>query len=663
MEGGDSFLSNTRYRGILLHFSCVGDKLDLQLPMHVLVVAPYPDLVETSREVASQDYPEVAVVEGDLEEGVRQARERIAAHEADIIVSRGGTASLLRSRLKVPIYEIHVTGYDLLRAIYPYVSEEKRIAVVGYANVVSGARSLGETLGYDLGYFLISQESDLPAVMQDVAKWGADIVVGDSVSVMTAQRHGIASELVRSGPEAVRRAVDAARSFYEHLQSEIVRNKRLNSILEHNDRGVLYLNSHGKVELANGIAERILHRSKDQLLGCTVDSPMFPSTLAAAIEKEAKDELIDIGERHYVVEVLPLQTEGQTVSTLVFLQSTGKIRDLEVMIRKQLTTRGLVAGYTFEEMVGLSPRFQKTIDQARRYALTDSTILLLGETGTGKEVFAQSIHNASSRSTGPFVAVNCAALPDSLLESELFGYAEGAFTGARKGGKPGLFEMAHRGTIFLDEVNDMSKTVQARFLRVLQEKQVMRVGDDRLHDVDVRVIAACNKNLYAETESGDFRRDLYYRLRVLDIQILPLRQRREDIRPIFQSFVDRFSRQYSYEPPTVPRELLAAIDSYHWPGNVRQLKNFAEKVSILFSIHEYKDDILADLISEIGGPEESEPEEPLSTTGIQGKTLRELESVIVRRVYEENGQNLTRTARDLGLDRATVRKKLGNGSG
>ena len=228
-----------------------------------------------------------------------------------------------------------------------------------------------------------------------------------------------------------------------------------------------------------------------------------------------------MGDKDYIVEVYSLQSDIFHSSTIVFLQSTGAIRNKDVLIRKQMIHRGLTAASTFNSIFTKNTRFKKTIEKAQIYSKTISTILLLGETGAGKEIFAQSIHNASSRRDGPFVGVNCAALPDSLLESELFGYAEGAFTGARKGGKPGLFEIAHEGTIFLDEVNDMSKNVQARLLRVLQEKQVMRVGDNKIFDVDVRIIAASNKDLALEAEAGRFRIDLFYRLKVLDIENCP----------------------------------------------------------------------------------------------------------------------------------------------
>lgn len=220
----------------------------------------------------------------------------------------------------------------------------------------------------------------------------------------------------------------------------------------------------------------------------------------------------------------------------------------------------------------VSAVMDECIRRARLFSRSDKTVLIQGESGTGKELVAQSIHNASSRRNKPFVAVNCAALPESLLESELFGYERGAFTGARQSGKKGLFEQANGGTIFLDEIGDMPLALQSRLLRVLQEKQVMRVGADSIIDIDVRVIAATNQNLMAKMEEGIFRSDLYYRLNVLPCHIASLRDRREDIVPLFLNFIGQKS---------IPNDLAARLKSYDWPGNVRELENTAEYYTMM----------------------------------------------------------------------------------
>ncbi|MCX7781786.1 MAG: sigma 54-interacting transcriptional regulator, partial [Negativicutes bacterium] len=217
---------------------------------------------------------------------------------------------------------------------------------------------------------------------------------------------------------------------------------------------------------------------------------------------------------------------------------------------------------------------------AELYAATDSAILIQGESGTGKELFAQSIHNASKRKNGPFVAVNCAAIPEQLLESELFGYEGGAFTGARKEGKQGLFELAHNGTIFLDEIGEIAKSLQARLLRVLQEKEIMRVGGDKIIPINIRIISATNQDLKLRTEQGAFREDLFYRLNVFNIVLPPLRERKEDIAILARNFLQKFAGNLpDYDQPV--SELMPLLTSYDWPGNIRELSNFMERLAML----------------------------------------------------------------------------------
>ena len=629
--------------------------------MNIIIVAPYPDLVRTAEETLKDSPLPVRILLGDLQDGVRQAVEAVSAGRAQIIISRGGTASLIRQNLSVPVFEIDVSGYDMLRALNPHITHNRKIAVVGYENVISGAKSIAEILQIDLGYFLVTGDRHIETIIREVREWGADVIVGDTISVKTAKAAGLLSELVASGPEAILSAVEAGYNFLGHMNEEMLRNKRLNLFMENADGGVLYLTADGFIEMVNYNAARILMTNRELMLGSRLNYETYPADLVNAVNEQAVNKLIQLNDKSYMIKVTQIQTEGIHAATLVFLESINRIKDLEVQLRQQMVSRGLVANYTFENMIAINDTFIKTIEKARRYSSTNSTILLLGETGSGKEVFAQSIHNASARRNGPFVAVNCAALPDSLLESELFGYAEGAFTGAKKGGKTGLFELAHKGTIFLDEVNEMSNVVQARFLRVLQEKQVMRVGDNRIYDVDVRVIAACNKDLFAETESGSFRKDLFYRLKVLDIKLPALKDRREDIPPLFSFFIEYFNSKYSYNDIKLPKKLEDAVVGYDWPGNVRQLRNFAEKVSVLFSLNQDSEEVADDLLSELQPISDSacvESVQPPESKSFTPQTLKEAEASTVYQCWEHNGGNISETARQLGIDRATVRKYL-----
>jgi formate hydrogenlyase transcriptional activator len=234
----------------------------------------------------------------------------------------------------------------------------------------------------------------------------------------------------------------------------------------------------------------------------------------------------------------------------------------------------------FEQIIGNSSALEAVLEQVERVAPTDSTVIIQGETGTGKELVAHAIHNLSSRCGRPFVRLNCAAIPLDLLESELFGHEKGAFTGAIAQ-KIGRFELADKGTLFLDEIGDIPPALQPKLLRVLQEQEFERLGSTRTHQVDVRLVAATNRDLAEMVNHGQFRSDLYYRLNVFPVQLPPLRERREDIPALVTHFVERFGRRMGREIENIPRETMSALSSYQWPGNIRELQNLIERAVIL----------------------------------------------------------------------------------
>ena len=260
------------------------------------------------------------------------------------------------------------------------------------------------------------------------------------------------------------------------------------------------------------------------------------------------------------------------------IQDARTEEQVKTSFLRRASATGHHATFLFDDVLGGSPQVRQTIETAKRYARTGSAVLIQGETGTGKEVFAQSIHNASARAQGPFVAINCAALPAQILESELFGYVAGAFTGASLKGKAGLFELAHGGTLFLDEIAEIDPPTQGKLLRVLQEKKVMRLGGDRVVPVDVRIIAASNRNLKEMVDAGGFRADLFFRLNVLLLRLHPLRERREDVGALARMFL--LQHRSGRALPLAP-EALEALRGYAWPGNIRELNNVMERLVAL----------------------------------------------------------------------------------
>lgn len=318
---------------------------------------------------------------------------------------------------------------------------------------------------------------------------------------------------------------------------------------------------------------------------------------------------------------------------------------------QQITVPGNATRYTFADIIGLSPRLQNAKRLAELASRTDSTVLLQGETGTGKEMFAQSIHNAGNRKKGPFVAVNCGVLPKTLIESELFGYEEGAFTGAKRGGRPGKFEQANGGTIFLDEIGDMPLDIQASLLRVLEERQVVRVGGQRPVAVDIRIIAATNKNLVEEAARGNFRPDLFYRLNVLSIDIPSLRDREGDIMELANYFVRVISSRLGKVVNNIASGVKFLFQSYDWPGNIRELENVIER-SISFC--EGTTITLEDL------PQYLKQKQPRAGNNysVTDLNLRRLEEQAITEALRKYDNNISKVAQALGIGRNTLYRKM-----
>jgi formate hydrogenlyase transcriptional activator len=301
----------------------------------------------------------------------------------------------------------------------------------------------------------------------------------------------------------------------------------------------------------------------------------------------------------------------------------------------------------FEQVIGNSPALESVLEQVERVAPTDSTVLIQGETGTGKELIAHAIHNLSSRCGKPFIRLNCAAIPLDLLESELFGHEKGAFTGAIAQ-KIGRFELADKGTLFLDEVGDIPPALQPKLLRVLQEQEFERLGSTRTHQVDVRLVAATNRNLMEMANRGDFRSDLYYRLNVFPVMLPPLRDRREDIPALVAHFVDIYGRRMSRQIEHIPPTTMSALTSYQWPGNIRELQNLIERAVILSN-----DGVLPNPLP-AAGPS-SVNSSPAATT------LKDSERVLILRTLESVGWvigGVKGAAAKLGLKRTTLIHKM-----
>jgi transcriptional regulator with PAS, ATPase and Fis domain len=376
------------------------------------------------------------------------------------------------------------------------------------------------------------------------------------------------------------------------------KNIELDAVINQAHEGILLLNKEGRVTLYNQPLAEMLNLTED-LVGASTAA--FAPEIREILEQgqgQGQEWIVETKGRSIVVNRQDIQYFGKPGASYFNFQEVTYIRQLEQNLSRKLRERGLTAHYSFADVLTQAPAMLRCIELARRIAGTDFTVLIMGESGTGKELLAQSIQNESCRSKQPFVAVNCAAVPENLLESELFGYAGGSFTGALKEGKEGLFEQANNGTVFLDEIGDMPLMLQAKLLRVLQERQIMRVGSNRLTQVNIRVIAATNRNLQERIRAGQFREDLYYRLNALSLTVPPLRERPEDIFPLLMHFLKQQSRGdlgFTGEA----RELLQA---YPWPGNIRELGNVANHITLMAEGEVTLETLPSHLVGKAPGP-------------------------------------------------------------
>ena len=415
--------------------------------------------------------------------------------------------------------------------------------------------------------------------------------------------------------------------------------------------GALFIDDKGIVRLRNDFACRILGPQKTAAGDKLTDMLPEIKHLYAQSRKAPgiiENELFSRDGKSYSASFVPVPVKGRRDGTLFIFRDIGIIQDMEAQIRRKIHAKGMVTKYSFSHIISNDPRMAAIIGRAGKFAAVDSNVLIEGETGTGKELFAQSIHNASPRSRRPFVAINCAALPEHLLESELFGYSGGAFTGASPDGKKGLFELAHNGTLFLDEVSELPVTLQVKLLRAIEEKEIRRIGDDRIFPVNVRVIAATNKNLRSLCENGGFREDLFFRLNVLSLSIPPLRERLGDILTLFHKFLGEYAAKFEKTFPAMDSTCRTLLLSHSWRGNVREVRNIAERVMALYEqTDQDPSGIIRSIISE--DCTENRPRRLKNDPAKEKQLIKEILAVYPRKAA---------AARVLGMSRSTLWRKL-----
>ena len=615
----------------------------------ILFIAPYSEMYQHACDIVEEfNYP-VTVLQGELYKGVELARKSENSN-VDVIISRGGTAKLISQSVDVPVVQVEVSSFDLLRILLR--NTKNKIAVIGSENVISGIKSLSEILNLSIDYFSFVFDQEIKEKIEIAVEKGAQVIIGDAVASRIASEKGLKSELIISGREAIIIAIREALKINLVIGQEREKNLLLNAVVEHLNEGIVITDSAYNIKIFSPFSEHIFKMSHEIATGKKITDLAVHFGIKLP-RLSSSVHLIKIENKHYSANITEIILDGEIKGFVYRFQDTSNIQELEEKIRKSLAKNLLVAKTRFNHIIGNSTVISNTLRIAKKYASVDTTILICGESGTGKEMFAQSIHNASERKSGPFIAINCATLPSDLLESKLFGYDEGAFTGASKGGKRGVFELAHNGTLFLDEIGEMDIMTQARMLRVLQEKEVMRIGGEKNIPVNVRIIAASNKNLNEEVSKKRFRVDLFYRLNVLKISIPALCERENDVILLADYFMQYYCIMFKKPIIKLSDKITDGFKKYDWPGNVRQLENVIQKIVLLSEGEELSFGLVKDILDELNinnDPDESED-------FFKG-SLVEINRKIVQKVLEQEGQNKSKAAKRLNITRATLLSKL-----
>ena len=555
-------------------------------PLRLCVVG-YSQLSELVRQVMHEFDAEIEVVDAEFGAAAEVVREREASGLVDAFVSAGSSAAMLRQALSAPIATIKVGGYDLLVALRKARQISRKVGIVTYGETIAELDAVKGLLDAEIVQRAYRTWEDAQHHFMALAEEGCRVVIGSSIIVELAQQHGLHGILVYSAA-AVRQGLQDGLELARAARHEADRYAQLDGVLHNLQEPVLAVDRQGRVMALNPPMEDVLQLPRQVLMHRPLDEVAPEISLSDTLRNAQEDRrtVCVLHRREWLMNRTLMREDGQVVGALVTLYDAAKIQEADSTLRSDRVSRQHPAArWRFDDLLGASPAFVAARTAAERYARTDKTILITGESGTGKELFAQAIHNAGRRQGRPFVAVNCAAVPEALLESELFGHEEGAFTGSRKGGKRGLIEIAHTGTLFLDEIGDMPVALQTRLLRVLQEREVMRVGGSMPIPVDLRVIAATHQPLEDLIPAMRFRADLYYRLNILRLKLPRLRERSEDIEALASSLLARSLRGLGSRlgAAALLQPLLPTLRAYPWPGNVRELENICERIAVFFA--------------------------------------------------------------------------------
>ncbi|MGN0734495.1 MAG: sigma 54-interacting transcriptional regulator [Anaerovoracaceae bacterium] len=569
-----------------------------------------------------------------------------------LIISNSVTLEYLQKALDIPTVTLPFSGLEAAKSIKEAFSYSKRVMHIGTHELYRHLQSALQLFDIDpdtLAFHPLDINSSISDQIDTLIDMGYEVFTGGFMTLDYVIERGKIGIEFDVDEQDIAIAIDNAQSFLRSQQAALRSMELDRELMQMSSDAIVVLNEARNVFMLNSSAEHLFKTDNLLAKGLSFETLLARNNMMNMDNFNLLDSESAKGITPLYMNEKDLSVDSDKYASVVYIKTVSEIDEIAYAAKKNMIMRGLIAKHNFDDIIGQSRAIREVKKQASQYAKYDSTILITGETGTGKELFAQSIHNASPRRDHPFVAINCATLPANLIESELFGYVKGAFTGASKEGKPGLFEMANNGTLFLDEISELPISMQSKLLRAIQEGDIIRIGGDKVIHVDTRVICSSNQYIPDLIERKSFKEDLYYRLSVLEIEIPPLRERMEDLEDICNSLLSRFCKRYKKNINSIDSDVINEMKLYNFKGNVRELSNIMERMVILCENSKITIDTLKKSFPK-------NREGVIKTNNTITLKAQELESI--KSAIKECGGNRTMAAKKLGIAPSTLWRKM-----
>ena len=592
---------------------------------------------------------EIPVYEFRYSDVLNKANEMIQSGTR-IIISRGGTAALLRNNIPIPVIEIAHDFHGVYRILQEAKNKSQKIAAIGFPQFCRALRHYQSMTNDEFKICQVYNHHDIENVIKNLSENDYHMVIGGLTVAEMAKKYNLNVIEGDADNNSIEQAINEAHGLLKYINRENLKLVMSHAALNQSREGIMCVDQLGEIIHINAIGMTLFQcQVGDKLFKKEVFKDIYASMIN---ESNVKEQAIEINGALVSLSVRHFSNRHNSYAVITGLSQESTLWQQTTSKKSHL--RGYATSYSFDNIIAQSPIMHQVIQKARLCAQHELPVHILGDTGTGKELFAQSIHHVSARSHGPFVALNCAAIPESLLESELFGYAEGAFTNARKGGKPGVFEMATNGTVFIDEISEAPLSVQVKLLRVLQEKQFSRLGGDSLLSADFRLITASNKDLGQLIASGEFRQDLYYRINILELQLPPLRERPEDIMVLIHHLLQQQNKHLTFTADAVN-----CLQNYDWPGNIRELQAVIYRLIVLLDGNTVNKEVLQQIshLSPVCHQSVSLVSDH-TLVADESDLLKKQEKQLIASVIEKTDGDRTRASAILGISPTTLWRKL-----